>query len=218
MPRTIRTKVYKFDELSKQAQQKAIDIYRDEHAGDENPNEGEIIDSFQAFCRVFDGIIDVYDWSAGGRGEGVFFRFTGSYADEIENLSGQRLATYIWNNFKRDLFKGKYYSLWSKTEKSYKYHKEGFPVLKSRHSKVIIEGRNCVLTGVCYDDDMLYIIYDFLDKPDNRNFRDLLEDCFSAFLKTFNDEREYMSTDEYIKEEIENREMLFTKDGLQFNH
>lgn len=204
--RTVRTKVYKFNELSDEAKQYAIEKRRENQEyfwGGENRN------TLEAFERVFP--VNITDWSYGGRGEGVSFTFTES--DEVEELTGHRLATYIWNNHFHDLFKRKWYS------KSWDAKKRVLDPSKGkteRYSKIIFE-HSCVLTGYCIDEDILKPIYDFLKKPDNNtNFRDLLESCFDAWVKACNEDIEYQNSDEYIAEELESNDFEFTKEGRIF--
>jgi hypothetical protein len=77
---------------------------------------------------------------------------------------------------------------------------------------------SCNLTGMCYDDDMMQPIYDFLELRtfDNTNFEDLLNSCFDAMRETLEKEEEYMYTDEYISEEILANEYEYTESGKLF--
>jgi hypothetical protein len=77
---------------------------------------------------------------------------------------------------------------------------------------------SCNLTGMCYDDDMMQPIYDFLELRTfgSTNFEDLLNSCFDAMRKTLKDEEDYMYTDEYISDEIESNEYEFTESGKLF--
>ncbi len=140
------------------------------------------------------------------------------------DLTGQRLATYIWNNYKNDLFKGKYYNYESNTKEQIKHKRIKSVFYKNSglwgnyyYSAITLE-HSCVLTGWCYDDDILDPIYNFLNKPskDGSNFRDLLEDCITSICKSVENEIEYRNTDEYIKEHIEANEYEFTKEGNRF--
>lgn len=218
MPRTIRTKLYKFNELTTAAQEKAIELYRNECAGDEPAWRQENIESMKKFADMFP--IDLTDWSVGGRGEGVSFRFTGDYADEIENLSGQRLSTYIWNNYKNQLYKGKYYSGLNGNKPVYhkrvrtETYKNG-NVGNYYYSAITLDN-SCPLTGYGGDMEILDPIYKFLKKPRDINFRDLLEECFEAWIKFCNQDEEYQQSDEYLKEEIEANDFEFTQDGKRF--
>jgi hypothetical protein len=208
--RTITKQIYSFSELSDKAKIKAIDNYR--AIGYEPAWAKENEDTLNKFAEIFP--VNIKSWSYGDRGECVRFTFTAN--SDIEELTGQRLATYLWNNYKTSLYKGKYYSLWSKTEKSYQYYKEGYPVLKQRYSKVILEN-SCVLTGYCIDDDILQPVYDFMSKPTNINFKELIEDCFSAWVKACNADVEDQNSYESIADIFEGNNYEFLENGEIFN-
>jgi hypothetical protein len=211
--RTIRKKVYKFSELSEPAKQKAIDKYRNDQDGTENQY---LYDEAYETVKKFH---DIFGTTEGSR-SWLQVR-TGHLDDNLMNLKGLRLRKYMWNNFGKHLYKGKYFSLWSKTEKSYKHYPEGFPVLKSRHSKVMFE-HSCVLTGVCWDESLLQPIYEFLDwklRPDyykDLDFDTLMHECICELEKDLENEVEARNGDEFITEEIENAEYEFTQDGRRF--
>ncbi len=182
----------------------------------------------EKFADIFP--IKVTDWSYGGRGEGVSFRFE-TDRDEIEELSGQRLATYLWNNYKADLYSKKYYGLRNLglTDKKINHKRVISKQItancpnkgkysNSYYSAITIETYNCPLTGYCMDNELLDQIWKFIDKPDSRNFKDLLEDCFADWIKACNNDIDNQNSDEFITEELENREDQFTKDGKRFNY
>jgi hypothetical protein len=216
MPRTIRTKVYKFNELSPKAQQKAIEKRIEDkiNAGDYDHWSRENIKSMETFAELFP--INVSTWSYGGRGEGVTFSFVTDY-DEIEQLSGIRLSTWLWNNIAPSLYKGKYYSLWSKTEKSYKHYPDGYPVLKSRYSKVLFEV-SCPLTGYCADNVLIDPVLREINKPTGISLHDLLNECFEKWVEFCNEDRDSQLSEDYTKEELINGEEDYTKDGNLFNY
>ena len=75
----------------------------------------------------------------------------------------------------------------------------------------------CVLTGVCYDNDILEPIYNFLKRPDSKTtFEDLIQDIEAAIQKTFNNMEEWLNSDEIITETIEANEYEFTEDGERY--
>jgi len=206
--RTVRTKIYKFEELSEDAQQKAINKHR------------EVMDNdfiYDDTHKVVEAFNDVFETKE-GRNSWLDV-YTDHMEENILELKGLRLQKYLWNNYKNQLFKGKYYSLWSKKDISYKYHKNGYPVLKSRYSKVLKQN-SCVLTGMCYDDDMLQPIYDFLEKRNFSNctitFYHLINDCFDELRKTVENEIDYRNTDDAIIEEIKANDYEFTENGNIF--
>jgi len=206
--RTVRTKIYKFEELSEDAQQKAINKHR------------EVMDNdfiYDDTHKVVEAFNDVFETKE-GRNSWLDV-YTDHMEENILELKGLRLQKYLWNNYKNQLFKGKYYSLWSKKDISYKYHKNGCPVLKSRYSKVLKQN-SCVLTGMRYDDDMLQPIYDFLEKRNFSNctitFYHLINDCFDELRKTVENEIDYRNTDDAIIEEIKANDYEFTENGNIF--
>lgn len=202
--------LYSFDELTPEAQKKAISNFRNDIDNTDFIYD-EAHESVEKFHDIFGTKEGRYSWLDIN---------TGQIDDAILRLSGLRLQKYLWNNYRRDLFKGKYYSLWSKTEVSYQYHKEGYPVLKSRHSKIILDN-SCVMTGVCYDMHLLDPIYDYLDKKDFSNdtttFEDLLNKCIQSLEKSIYSEVEYQNSEQAIKETIEANEYTFEIDGTLNN-
>lgn len=215
--RTIRTKLYFFNELTEAAQQKAISNYR---------NNGINIDYiyFEAEQTVKE-FNELFNLKSGFR-SWLEFR-TDHIEDEILNLKWLRLRTYILNNYGYKLFKPAYL-------KSGEIQNDFLNPHPMRRQKKITSGPNkdkisvsyysnikkdnsCVLTGVCYDDDMLQPIYDFLQQPkENVSFEELLTDCFDAIRKTIEDEIEYRESDESIKEDLIANDYEFTEDGNQF--
>jgi len=74
---------------------------------------------------------------------------------------------------------------------------------------------NCPFTGVCFDEDFLDNIRQFVKKPNKHTtFKELLEDavynCFNAGCKDF----EYQQSDEAITETLSEYE--FTEDGSRY--
>ena len=223
--RTIEVNLFKFDELSEQAKQVAISNYRNGITeifwSSENRN------SMEKFAEVFP--IKVKDWQYDYGGGYVRFVFDCDYEDEIENLSGQRLANYIWNNYKTDFWKGKYYNSWA-SEKIISHKKvkstlmckengwsntENYGKYWNVYSGLNLTDTDCPLTGYSMDCDLLYNIYDFCKKPDNRTFRELLEDCFSAWVKSCVADIEYQGSDEFITEQLIANDYEFTEDGIE---
>lgn len=212
--KTVRIKIYKFNELSKKAQQVAIDKWREDETYDWIFDEA--VNTLDKFAKIFSININHFNFE-----EPYSNRYSFEMEDTILELSGQRLATYIWNNYKREIFKPKIYSKLVKTFKDgtpipvSKEHPAGFR-LPTRHSGCTIDN-SCVLTGVCYDQSVLQPIYDFLDKPSkSKDFKDLLEDCLQSLCKDVQGEIEGNSEDEAIKETIEANDYDFTADGKMY--
>lgn len=206
--RTQTLTLYKFNELTPEAQQTAIERYKDADMISTDFIVDEAGNTLKKFCDLFSITYRNFDFCEMYRSQYSF-----EMEDTILELSGLRLHKYIWNNFKSDLYKGKYYSLWSKKDISYKYYKEGYPVLKDRRSKVFFD-TSAVLTGWCYDESILGPIYNFLDKPTSTDFKQLLQDCLYNFAKDVCSEIEAQYTDEVISENLIANEYEFTANGI----
>lgn len=218
--RTIRTKIYKFEELNEDAKSNAIRHYQNNILSfDFIYSDAE--KTVDAFCNAFNVKSGSRSWLDCN---------TSNIDDDILNLNGLRLRKYILNNFGDTLFKRKYlkHGELAATKKSYHRMKKQIEITNncpnkgkvsvSYYSNIQKESKNCNLTGMCYDDDMLKPIYDFLELRnfDTTNFEDLLNSCFDAMRKTLKDEEEYMYTDEYISEEIISNDYEFTENGNIF--
>lgn len=204
--KTITINTYSFNELSESAQNVAINNHR------ENIDTDFIYDEAYNTVKAFH---ELFGTKEGNRS--WLDINTNNFEENVTELKGLRLRTYIINNFGYALFKGKYYSLWSKKDITYKHHKNGYPVLKTRHSKVIFEN-SCVLTGVCYDESILQPIYEFLEykNKDYYSYMDiecLINECITNLEKDIENEIEAMNAEGYITEDIINRELQFTEDG-----
>ena len=209
--RIIESKVYQFDELTDGAKQKAIEKYRDSN------NEfdwlvSEANNSFEKFADLFN-----IDWRQIDYNEPYRNEYSLKFDEDVLNLSGLRLAKYIWNNYESFLFKGKYYSVTSDKKVNHKRVKstnlKNGKIFNAYYSAIQKEN-SCVLTGVCYDDDLLQPIYDFLKKPkDNVDLETLLNDCINSLCHSVSSEIEWRQEDEQIIEEIEANEYEFNEDG-----
>ena len=183
--RTIEISIYKFSELSDESKRKALDKFE--------PFVGFIYDdaheTVKAFCEVFGVKEGRHNW----------LDFNTDYIDDnILELTGQRLRTYLINNFYSEIYKPKTY---------YK------GVNKKRKSKIFVNN-DCVLTGVCYDHDMLEGIYNFIQKPcEHTDFKDLIGNAFHDLRKSVEDEASYRYSDEAKIEDIEANDYEFYEDG-----
>lgn len=214
MARTIRIKLYKFNELNEKAQEKAIEHYRVNYSPDDVTRDyEEMHDSVKAFH-------DIFGTREGGRS--WLDVYCDHISDNVMELKGLRLRTYIINNFWHHLYKGKYYSLWSKTDVTYKHHPEGYPVLKQRHSRVLFVNDGCPLTGICWDNDILQPLFDFIEykkTPDYYSYMDfetLMNDCIDAARKSIESQEEALYSDEYIREQLQEQDTEYTKYGKPY--
>ena len=199
-------KTYSFEELSAEAQKRALEAAREVECECGNPWDGEIRGTWEALEKLFN-VTAEYD-------RGLAVNFSKWYYDEARELTGKRAMAYLWNNFGNEIFKGKYYSTrgtW--IDGKYNY--------KCRHSKCILE-YSCPLTGWCYDMDALDGMVDFMRgkmsawEYKNTSVEDLIRDCFYDLAKTAEREEEYRLSDEGLKELIEANDWEYLEDGRQF--
>ena len=217
--RTVRTKIYSFNELSNEAQQKAINNFRNNGVNTDFIYD-DAYNSVKAFNEVFGTREGSRSW---------LDVYTDHIDDNILELKGFRLQKYLWNNYYNALFKPKFLNAIADNKilihpciEVHKYDvSKGARCSSSNFYYSRIQKTNsCVLTGVCYDDDLLQPIYDFLLKRDFSNcsitFYHLLNDCFESLKNSIENEVDYRNSDEAIIEDIEANDYEFTKDGNQF--
>lgn len=218
--RTIEILALQFSELSEKAQDRAYNKWLQNA---DYPWAGDNEKTLKEFAKVFP--ITITNWSYGDRGEGVSWHFDYGLDDAVHELTGVRLLAYLWNNYKDSLFNGKYYhsEKFGLTDHRINHKRvESKQIISkcpnqgkwsnSYHSAIFLEN-SCVLTGYCIDDDILEPIYNFMDKPSDITFKELLEDCFSAWIKSASHDYEYCMSKEYYEDECESNEWEFTEDG-----
>jgi len=207
--KTIEIKIYSFSELSEDAKEKAINNYR--NSDYDNFYAEELTDSVKAFLELFN--IEIYNRYS-------HFKLSNIDASILE-LQGIRLYKWLINNYYSDLFKPKYiksinreiYSraLICKVKTGHKGNK-----YTQIYSKLNVSN-DCILTGVCYDNDILKPIYDFLSRPDkSTTYEDLMQDVENAVTKAYQDIEDWINSDEYIIENIESNDYEFTEDGKRY--
>lgn len=200
--------VYEVNELSQQAQEKAYGEWLQSYGSDYGwTTENEA--TLKAFQAIFPVYVTYFQYDE-YRG---YVRFTFAEDENIENLCGIRLATYIYNNYYDRITKGRYYSLWSKTEKN----EHGNAKLKCRHSKVLFEKYDCALTGYYIDNAILSPLFDFLKNPNPyTTFRELMEICFQSWAKFCSEDYSHAISFECFLDEASNNGYEYYEDGSRF--
>lgn len=204
--RTIRIKLYKFSELSDKAKETALNNYR---------NKGYNDGSWEEIKATVKEVCELFDLKTGRQWDDIK---TGHIGSDIMELQGLRLYKYLVNNYYNDLFKPAYIKsidrpvkwkqLVCKVRKDYKGNE--YTQLYSKQKR----DNSCVLTGWCFDMDILDPVYKFLARPDkSTTFEDLMQDIGNAISKTFRDEEEWVNSDEYITDIFEANEYEFKEDG-----
>jgi hypothetical protein len=207
--REISKTVYRINELSEKAQEKA---YYDWCCHDCYPWASENEKSLKEFEKYFP--VEIRGWEYDEWNHHVKWSFTGE--EEIEELEGFRLAKYLYNNYFRVLYKGKYYSLWSKRDTNPHYREGGHAPkgkLKYRYSKVMFE-KTCTLTGFHMDWSLLEPIWSFIDKPvPGVTFYDLMEDCLYKWGKDCSEDFRANTSMEAFIETSEINDWEYYEDG-----
>lgn len=212
--RKVELPIYDYSELSDEVKNRLRNDYRDEdHVSWIYEDAIRTIERFNVIFSVKNFHGNLLHW------------LSIDVPSQVLALEGERLRRYIWNNYFRELYKGKYRPM--KTSGKKVYH----PCVKCteyKNGRISNEFRSrmfftndCVLTGMCYDMDMLGPIYKFLDsRPDeieHVKLTDLINQCYESMEKALENEKEYMATDEYIDEEIANRSKMYFKNGDVFH-
>lgn len=212
----ITIKAYEVTELSDKAKEKAYYKWL-EHREYFWSSENEA--SLRAFEDVFP--IKISGWSYGGQGSYVSWDM---YADhDIDELSGQRLATYLWNNYRDTLYQKKYRNSFRRDKRII------HPMVTQKkaldrttkeeyfwtvvHSNLFVDTYNCPLTGYIIDNSLLDPIWKFMENPDNTTFYNLIDTCLDSWLKDCDEDYEHCSSMEYFVEDMESNGILFDESG-----
>ena len=199
-----KVKLYRFDELEEKIQ----DIIIAEQQATRDFAESyysEYEDTLEAFENLIG--VKVKNWSVDDynyhyRVEYEISAYSDGYYHDVdgEEITGKYLWRYIMNNVWDDMFP---------REKFYKfdagYNREKKRWNKQRYSKILRENWDeCVLTGVCYDYDILKPIADYLSKPysDSYNLDDLVHDCLDNFFSAWQRDIEYCNSYEGVQRSV----------------
>lgn len=219
--KTITIQLYEFSELSEAAKETAINSYNEHFRFVADHFYDEALNTIKKFCDLTDVKTSLDSWLSPK---------TNHIDDKILELSGLRLRTWLINNWGWWLYKRKYigYGKGEHVAKPDVQHqmirwrqargKTAMEEWYRMYYSNIQKDTSFVLTGVCYDDDFLAPLYDFIDNYDaakhgRTDFGDLIDECFSALEKSLRDEEEYHQSDEAVIERIEADEILFFQNG-----
>lgn len=188
--RTIEKTLYKYDELSDKAKEKALRKHQEDF---EFWQGSEVLDTLKKAIEYYDFKLTDYsiDWRSKACSS-VDIKDNGYFVDEDgEDLTNEALAEYIRNNYSTYL---------CPYQKKYRPTYEG----------------NCPFTGVCYDEEFLDPIRSFLEKPANITIDELLEECIDTVLTTAQNEYEACLEEDYFREECTSNDYEFYEDGTLY--
>jgi len=206
--------LYKFDELSKEAREKAIESLTEilAQSADEGDNS-EYEDALQEIEKAFG--IKVTNYCVGSyRLYDFNFKFTDSRWknwdwDDITEKNDPSLLLRYFNEVDNYCRKGKYYSI--------DYYKDGKYSYKRRYSKVIFPEYSCMLTGTwCTNavDDVMNNFWDYYRK--GFSVREFINEMLDKFFSYWEEDLNYHWSREYIEEEIEAADFEFTENGERY--
>ena len=209
---TININLFTFDELSTEAKQTALNNYIAKE--DFYYIWSEAKNSVKAFNELFNL----------RSGRNSWLEYDHNFDDNITELKGLRLRKYLINNFGYALYKGKYRKMIDghKTIKCFspKYWQTNEGKKHTFLYSKLFSEHTYVLTGVCYDENILDPIYNFIDnyKENANNYQytniiDLLDNCFESLKKAIENEIEYLQSEEAYSEHCEANEYKFLSNG-----
>lgn len=195
--------VYSYKELSEDAKERVLESFRN---NEEYPWINEDRQSLDIFCELFNIKNVEYDYlRLGGYIQGEV-----DVDDEITQLRGLRLATWIYNNFKHILYNGKCYGKLIPHTKDIS-HPAGLKHIK-RYSN--IEKEEYCPTGYCRDYDISRPIFDFINRPtNNKSWRGVIYDCLDSWLKACKVDYDNFYSEKSISEYFESNDYEFDENG-----
>lgn len=193
--RTETIKLYKFDELSDEAKERALRDYQDQEDTGTSWQE-ENFDSIVKGCEHFGFKLNNYSFSYYNASFATFdLEFVESntpywIGDPQEpEMAGKRLKKYLDNSGRLNY--------WNTHRKQNAYLLAGY----------------CPFTGYCADEIFLDPIREFVESPDGRTFQELIEDCCAKVFRYMESDYDYQMSEQYFAEECDANEYEFTEDG-----
>ena len=195
--------VYRFDELSDEAKEKALDDFRYNNVF---AWQDEIIDTIKAIAKAMNCRASWYSY------DGIAYdvSFDSNAEEDIENLKGKRAYAYIFNNFLFPNRSMKTYWL------NHMIHCDGRKNW-SRKSKLFFGWDDCPFTGYCADCCFIEAWREWVkDFNKNSTVGDFILMVANRLGDEWTSDNEYQMSDEYIKEMFDINDYEFLEDGTVF--
>lgn len=196
-----KIKLYRFDELEEKIQDSIIEKMQC------NNDFAEVYYSdWEGTLEEFEKLmgIKVKNWEVSGCGYNYrvqFHRYTyipDGYMHEIDgdDIKGKHLWRWIMENVWDDINPRKVYHTkeWDRVKSDW---------AKKRTSRILRQSwKDCPLTGMCYDYDILEPIAEYISKPYEEDYTldDLVHDCLDSFFSAWQKEIEWCNSYEGVKE------------------
>jgi len=221
--KTIEVKLYKFSELSKEAQETAVTKNQENQHYFSSDDNRESLKAFEKMIGL--GSTDYeygYQTFASAR--------TGMIDDDILALKGKRLLSYVWNNY-REIFSRKYLGHGElREERRNGHHRmrktrtiESGPNAgkssSSYYSNIQLDTFNCPFTGYYMDNEILAPMYNLWKEFDaEKTLEELLQECVQSWVEACEEDYQHIMSEEYSREELENNdeEEVYTEDGEKY--
>jgi hypothetical protein len=187
--RILETKLFSFSELNSEAKETAIQRYRESLLYNDGYYWGyEVIQSIKLGLEHFNfNLVDYsIDWDNINCSD-TTIKYLGD--DDIMELSYIRLWKYLQNSGMLTYF--------------CRYDKK---------KKELLSG-SCPFTGVCFDEDFIDPVREFIKNPKDITFKELIEDCVYSCLLAGCKDWEYILSDESISEYLDDSDFEFTESG-----
>ena len=199
--RTIEHQIFRYNELSEQAQQVAIDSLRDRIAGTRIESDSyDYRNTLDEIEKIFG--VKVYDWSVDECN--FYFRFEFTNIDEETENEPRLLLRYLNTNVLPCIDNRKRY--YSKTARV------------SRKSRILCDNNyNYCLTGCWCDKAVDYALNNIKQSiKDKFNAREFVESVIEGFFEQWRNDYEYALSDECITEDIEANDYEFFENGKPY--
>ena len=190
-------KIYTFEELSKDAQEKAIEDYRTRR--DCFIFSYELGQSLIAIINAINCNYKLYSY------DGIEYRITltSKEDEEVLNLKGVRAYKFIYNNYIKPYRKGKYLT----------HYKN-----KAIYSKVIFN-YDSVFTGVGFDVVLFDCFKEFTElikNGKNLTIQDFINLVAEKYGEVWTNSNEYELSNEFIIDTFINNDYEFLEDGSKY--
>ncbi|MCK9597359.1 hypothetical protein M0R19_09315 [Candidatus Pacearchaeota archaeon] len=214
--KTIKIKVYKFKELSKEIKEKIIQSWRNEQSYPWEDENRAVLDEFE---KIFP--VKVGKWEYGYRNFidfGLEYDYMSFNRDVLDSMKGLRLRKYILNNYYNYLYVHQFVKPLRRDDafishprvKSQKL--SNGKIYNSYRSAIYFE-ENC-LTGYSAGYEILKPFIDFIKNPKKDvDFEDIIKECLESWLNYCKEDYEYWLSEEAIKEDIKINNYRFFKNG-----
>lgn len=192
--KTITTNLYKFEELTEEAQEKVMSNFEYDYSHCLD----EAVESLKKFCDEL-GIV-LHDYSIGSQSSVQILM-------NFPELQGNRARTYILNNWGH---------LLKEPQPQGEYKKRGKSKLEyARFSKVTYQDTCGPFTGVCYDESLLDSIREFVNSPTESSLEDVINEAIANFCNSIDLEIDYYQSDDFKKDELAERGdgEIYTEEG-----